>query len=519
MPSETLRNRRPLSINTMSAAATTAEAAEEVEEPVSPAGRLFHRPEFNCYIVAVIGLGRRIDDLDTIKAGLAATLARHPRFSSVPVFDESAGRSRGGSGWMSTWTATSSSPTSRRSPPPPPPPRRRRRRDGGGGLRLGSLRRRRHGRDPPLCGAPHPQPPHPLRRRLRRAPRPPLLGDGASLTSLLLACTRRAGDPSALPSLPSATPRPRPHHGRQPRQRPPRPPPLALVPARHGVAHPRRRRALAATAAFLADSPTPLKAPPSPPGDPLGVGRRRKRFVHRTTSLDDVKRVKNAMAAYIGGPFSLPQQKFDETDDVKKREKLLANLRVRSTLLVNVRPTAGIHARGEGWPKWGNWIGYVVLPIPIALYSDPLDYIRKGKEIANRKKNSWEAFFTYWCADLIVKLLDLSFPESYGMQNVGLLLKKAAATLCHRVLSNTTLSFSNIVGPVEEIEFYGYPIVYIAPSVYGHPHALTVHYQSYMNTVEMVIAVDEITIPDPHQLLDDLAESLELIKDSTETKS
>uniref|UniRef100_A0A6V7QTA5 Diacylglycerol O-acyltransferase n=1 Tax=Ananas comosus var. bracteatus TaxID=296719 RepID=A0A6V7QTA5_ANACO len=36
------------------------------------------------------------------------------------------------------------------------------------------------------------------------------LGDGASLTSLLLACTRRAGDPSALPS---ATPRPRPRHG------------------------------------------------------------------------------------------------------------------------------------------------------------------------------------------------------------------------------------------------------------------------------------------------------------------
>lgn len=58
-------------------------------------------------------------------------------------------------------------------------------------------------------------------------------------------------------------------------------------------------------------------------------------------------------------------------------------------------------------PKWGNWIGYVVLPIPIALYSDPLDYIRKGMEITNRKKNSWEAFFTYWSADLIVKVFGL----------------------------------------------------------------------------------------------------------------
>lgn len=47
---------------------------------------------------------------------------------------------------------------------------------------------------------------------------------------------------------------------------------------------------------------------------------------------------------------------------------------------------------------------------------------------------------------------------------------QAAAALSHRVLSNTTLSFSNIVGPTEEIEFYGHPMVYLAPTVYGHPH-------------------------------------------------
>lgn len=27
-----------------------------------------------------------------------------------------------------------------------------------------------------------------------------------------------------------------------------------------------------------------------------------------------------------------------------------------------------------------------------------------------------------------------------------------------------------MVGPTEKVEFYGHPIVYIAPSVYGHPH-------------------------------------------------
>jgi hypothetical protein len=41
------------------------------------------------------------------------------------------------------------------------------------------------------------------------------------------------------------------------------------------------------------------------------------------------------------------------------------------------------------------------------------------------------------------------------------------------MLSNTTLSFSSLAGPAEKVEFYGHPIVYIATSVYGHPHVRT----------------------------------------------
>jgi len=37
--------------------------------------------------------------------------------------------------------------------------------------------------------------------------------------------------------------------------------------------------------------------------------------------------------------------------------------------------------------------------------------------------------------------------------------------------------------------------------------------------VKMVLAADELTVTDPHQLLDDLAESLKLIKDAVVMKS
>lgn len=50
--------------------------------------------------------------------------------------------------------------------------------------------------------------------------------------------------------------------------------------------------------------------------------------------------------------------------------------------------------------------------------------------------------------------------------------------------------------------------------VYCLWQALTIHFQSYMNKVKMVLAVDEEAIPDPQKLCDDLANALNLIKDA-----
>jgi hypothetical protein len=57
--------------------------------------------------------------------------------------------------------------------------------------------------------------------------------------------------------------------------------------------------------------------------------------------------------------------------------------------------------------KWGNQIGYIVLPFHIAMHDDPLEFIRQGKKTADRKKRSLEAVFTYWSGNLVVKLLGI----------------------------------------------------------------------------------------------------------------
>ena len=136
------------------------------------------------------------------------------------------------------------------------------------------------------------------------------------------------------------------------------------------------------------------------------------------------------------------------------------DIRLRSILLVNLRPTTSLHAYvdminsgREDEVKWGNALGFIILPFFIGVHKDPLDYVRKAKKVVDRKKSSLEVVFTHLAAEVILKLFGL----------------KAAAAIFHRMISHTTISFSNMIGPVEQVEFCGHPVVFIAPSGYGPP--------------------------------------------------
>ncbi|OEL34475.1 O-acyltransferase WSD1 [Dichanthelium oligosanthes] len=487
-------------------AAAARERDLEAGVPMSPAGRLFRETHFNCYIVAVIGLGAPVD-IAAARAGLEATLVRHPRFSSIQVKDDV--KKNGKPRWVRTTVnlddhiifpyldpaATSAKP------------------DQAVEDYLSSLSTAPMDHSRPLwelhvLDFPTSEAASAVVVRMHHS-----LGDGISLLSLLIACTRSAADPARLPELPPAPSRAGPVHAQ------PRPPLSAgfgalvlwawlyVVLAWHTLVD---VVCFVATAWFLRDRPTPFMAASE------GVEFRRKRFVHRTLSLDDVKFVKNAMKCTVNDVLvgvtnaGLSRYYFRKTSDTNnERKKSQKNICVRSALLVNIRKTPGLHALAEmmdsskdNGAKWGNLIGYILLPFHIAMHDDPLEYIRQGKRTTERKKTSLEAIFTYWSGNLIVKL--------FGM--------KAAAALCYGMFTNTTMSFSSMVGPAEKVEFCGHPIVYIAPSVYGHPHALTVHYQSYTNSIKLVLAVDDAQFPDSHQLLDDFAESLRLIRQAASTR-
>ncbi|XP_060197415.1 wax ester synthase/diacylglycerol acyltransferase 5-like isoform X3 [Lycium barbarum] len=259
----------------------------------------------------------------------------------------------------------------------------------------------------------------------------------------------------------------------------------------------------------LQDTNTPFKGCPGSEFNP-------RRVVYGTVSLDDMKLVKNALNMTVtdvalgvtqAGLSIYLNRRYGEGKKDKgateKNNNLPKNIRLRSTILMNLRPSVGIQALADMMDenteaKWGNCVGYVLLPFKIALRDDPLDYLREAKATIDRKKNSLEAIYTFSTSELALKLFGI----------------KASSSISHRIITNTTMCFSCLPGPQEEIGFYGHPLAYIAPGSYGQPHALMINCQSYINKMTIVLSVDESVIPDPHQLADDFEQSLKLIKDA-----
>lgn len=474
-------------------------------EPVTPAGRLFSQPSLNCYILVVVGFKTQMD-VEALKAGVEATLIKHKRFSSIVKEDPS-----GVLKWMPVVVNIDDHVilpfidpdeninqdfvkkyTAKLATAPPLHPSRP----------LWQLHLLRVGSDEAASS---------LVLRVHHS-----LGDGISLMSLFLACTRKVTDPQSLPTIPSQTSR-RPIDGRGSWKR------ILhvrlLIMALYNLflviwytivdmLH------FLATIVWIKDSDTPIKGYP-------GVESSPKQIEYATLSLEDFKIVKTAVNGtvndvmlgmtsagilrYLEREYDAKAERISKLEDRKfgGKQSLPSNLRVRSAILVNTRPAPGLHdladmmkSGGSGGARWGNNLGYLILPIPMVKQQNPLDYARAATVLTRKKKLSLEAPFTYSSGKLLMKLAGV----------------KAATAVTYRMVTNTSISFSNVVGPVDEVEFFGHPIVHLIPTVSGHPHALTIHFQSYMGRVSLVVTAASEVIRDPKQLCIDCVEAFHGMK-------
>ncbi|XVE67225.1 hypothetical protein DITRI_Ditri08aG0142900 [Diplodiscus trichospermus] len=462
---------------------------EDHQEPLSPMARMFHEPESDVYIIVNVGF-RSLIDPDSFKANLSHTLLKHPRFSSVQVADEKNG---GELKWVQKEVDIDKHVVVPRVD----------HQDTASSDKfvedyVANITKTKISMSIPMWDC------HILNLKTSDAESTLVirahhsLGDGTSLMSLFLSCSRKVSDPDALPSFPAATKKPRSSAGWFSRFM------SVLLLIWNTLVD---IWMCVATSYFLNDTQTPIKAPPT-------VAFTSRRIVRRTFSLGDIKLVKNAtnttvndvvLAITQAGLSRYLNRKYCEINKRNEAEAAAAtdirenylpnNILLRATLFINLRSSPGIYALAEMVKKnskaeWGNKIGYVLFPLTIALNDNPLDYIRDVKAKMDRKKATLEAKFRLFMATIFSRFYRTklaSFPS-------------------------TTIWFSNVAGPQQEISIFGNHVSYIAPSLYGQPVGLTIHVVSYGMKMNMILSVDESIIPDPYQLCDDFELSLNLIK-------
>ncbi|KAM3326532.1 wax ester synthase/diacylglycerol acyltransferase 11 [Capsicum chacoense] len=472
------------------------------DEPLSPMARLFHDTRFDVHVITLMA-GKTQISLQPMKEKLVHTLLKHPRFTSLMVVDE---ENLTDMKWVQTKVDLDQHiiiPEVDESQLESP--------DKFVEDYVYNLSKTSLDRTKPLWDI------HFLNVKTHNAECVGVfrihhsLGDGTSLISLLLACTRQTADEHKLPTIPTKKRRPAPS-GYSTKNGPCRLLGAFCLFIRMLVNTVVDVFMFIITIAFLKDTKTPISVVPG------SESTKARRMVHRIISLDDLKFVKNAMnvtindvalgltqaglSKYLNRRYAVGGKDKGATE---RNNNLPKGIRLRSCLIFNLRSSAGIEDLADMMEKgskgkrgWGNWFGFVLLPFKIALRDNPFDYVKEAKATADRKKKSFEALITLTMAQIIIKFLGI----------------KVATELSLRGFSNATICFSNLVGPQEEIGFCGYPLSYFAPSAYGQPNALMISMQSYIDKMIIVVSVDENAIPDPQQLLDDFEDSLNLIKNA-----
>ncbi|GAY68527.1 hypothetical protein CUMW_264850 [Citrus unshiu] len=362
------------------------------DQPLSPMSRLFHEPESNLYIVVMIGFKSKINP-DFVKANLGHSLLKHHRFSSLQVEDE---KIKGGLKWVPTKVNLDNHVIVPNLEPKSIDSADKFVEDYVSNLSKTGIKMSKQ----PMWDL------HLLNIKTSDAESVAVLrvhhslGDGTSLVSLFLSCTRKVSNPEELPSN-SIPPTSKEGDSRS-----------------YGIKGfwpylsfkyfwfvfslfyntlVDAVMVIATILMFVKDSETPLKGI-------MGKASGPRRIVHRSLSLDDFKFVKNAMNTtindavvavtqaglsrysignmlwfiliYIIGELLLVNKGASE-----RNNNLPKNIRLRAAIMKDLRSSGEVQELADtvknGYKtKSGNKIGFVIFPFSIALRDDPLDYVK-----------------------------------------------------------------------------------------------------------------------------------------------
>lgn len=221
-------------------------------------------------------------------------------------------------------------------------------------------------------------------------------------------------------------------------------------------------------------------------------------------SLDDMKIVRKAVtdATINDVLFGIISCGLSRYLDIRSSSPnaLKEGLQITGLAMVNLRSQSGLqdltkllNGSNPGG-RFGNQFGMILLPVYYYRKEsgDALQFLKRAKSMIDKKKQSLEAPFSYKIGNLVMSWFG---PKFAGLLN-------------YRIVSNTTFTISNIIGPLEEVMIAGNPITYMRVTSTSLPHAITMHMLSYAGRADMQILVAKDIIPDPQVLAKSFQDAL-----------
>ncbi|KAG5625179.1 hypothetical protein H5410_010397 [Solanum commersonii] len=208
--------------------------------------------------------------------------------------------------------------------------------------------------------------------------------------------------------------------------------------------------------------------------------------------IDDMKTVKKAIdnATINDVLFGVISCGLSRYLDLRSPKALKEGLQMTGVAMINLRKQSGLQdfselMKSKSGARWGNKFGMLLLPVYYHKGgSDPLQFVKRAKAMIDKKKLSLEGPCSYKIGDLIMSI--------FG--------PKLATLLNYRIVSNTTFTISNVIGPPEDITFGGNHISSVRVTSTALSHAITMHMVSYAGRADMQILVAKDIIPDPKVL-------------------
>ncbi|KAF3444101.1 hypothetical protein FNV43_RR13791 [Rhamnella rubrinervis] len=165
------------------------------------------------------------------------------------------------------------------------------------------------------------------------------------------------------------------------------------------------------------------------------------------------------------------------------------NSRCTALVVLNTRMVGGDYKSIKEMlnPKtkmpWGNRFSFLHVALPkLAEFSNPTDFVFHAHKIIKKKRRSLGVYLNGMLLDTLKKLRG---PE-------------AAARYVHKTLRNSSMTISNMIGPVEEMSLADHPISGLYFFGAGFPEDLGVTVISYMGKLRVVLRMAKDHI-DPHK--------------------